>query len=287
MAFTGIQQLVDEAYLGGKHWYSSFRLDPPARVGNSCVRDFSVYPAGVPYGNAYDGTDLTAYALDSSTGINHGGDVSPATKHLHKMSALIVSGQDMQTPLVLCDYLLYYPSVSMEVTDLQTMDNTVTLPRYTTGEGVRAFMVLTTAMLSSHGTSFVMNYTDSNNIANQTVVTCTTYFSYANAIVHSGIDGAATMHGMFMHTPGSIGIRSVQSIQFLGINHGMATLVLCRPIATVFSADTNTPSEWDFMIMKPMLPRIYDGACLNFLSTNSGSWQSNDTIIGEIHTIWN
>jgi len=36
--------------------------------------------------------------------------------------------------MVMCDYLLFYPQVDMDSVDPQAMDNTVTLPRYESGE---------------------------------------------------------------------------------------------------------------------------------------------------------
>lgn len=48
--------------------------------------------------------------------------------------AMSSSATGLPLPLLLCDFLLYYPSVDDSVTDPQILDNTITLPRYTDGK---------------------------------------------------------------------------------------------------------------------------------------------------------
>jgi hypothetical protein len=53
------------------------------------------------------------------------------SQYLRMTTAMSSSGTGLPLPLTLCDFLLYYPSVDDSVLDVQTLDNTVTLPRYT------------------------------------------------------------------------------------------------------------------------------------------------------------
>jgi len=69
------------------------------------------------------------------------------------------SATGLPLPLILCDYLLYYPSVDDSISDTQILDNTVTLPRYTDGKGVQVIAV--TVAGRTGGQSFYFTYTNS------------------------------------------------------------------------------------------------------------------------------
>jgi hypothetical protein len=56
-------------------------------------------------------------------------------------TAMCGSASGLPINLTLCDFLLYYPSVDDSVLDVQTLDNTVTLPRYQDGKGVQVIAV--------------------------------------------------------------------------------------------------------------------------------------------------
>lgn len=60
----------------------------------------------------------------------------------------------------LLDYVAYYPFVDGDSTNKQAMDNAVTLPRYTNGDGVLAMMVAT-APTTGAGV-FTYSYVDSD-----------------------------------------------------------------------------------------------------------------------------
>jgi hypothetical protein len=251
--------------------------------------DLSMAP-GTPKSNFYVGDELTAtvptdWYLKS---IWHGGAVSPYKKYLHKFNFLCTGAAMTPAPFLLCDYLLYYPLIDMDSTSLQQFDNTSTsLPRYTDGVGVKAFLVATQPYVG--GAYFQMTYTNTNNETGRiSKLTITNTSTYISQVVNSGITavGGNNYLSPFIELQaGDIGIKSVQDITFYSANGGLASLVLCRPIATLMTREVTAWCEIDFIKDKPSLPRIYDGAFLSLLSLATAT-VATVPVLGEITTIW-
>lgn len=281
MGFKSISELVGSAYEQGKTWYSSFRKVPPIASTAGSVIDLSSSP-GNPRPNYYVGDALVAKTLTSAYGIWHGGDVLPATKHLHKILLNAFNAGVVPANFWLLDYLLFYPLIDMDSTDDQEFDNTVTLPRYTDGRGVMAFLVATNPYIG--GATFTINYTNHLGQSRTSAPIVSNLFTTIATVVHSGIVAGTT--GAFLKlAPGDF-VRSVESITFLAPNGGLAALVLCKPLANGYLREVGAPAEWDFMTMKPNLPRIYDGAYLNFLCQPNGSVAAQP-IFGSVEVVWN
>lgn len=138
-----IKQVSDivSAIQEGKQQISSFRkVSSQASTAGTWI-DFSI-ASGNPSPNFYSGVELTATVLDGNKGIYHGADTTGGlTKVLTDLQVITTSAGAVPITLQLCDYLLYYPQIDMDSTDTQSTDNTVTLPRYTDGAGVRMFVV--------------------------------------------------------------------------------------------------------------------------------------------------
>jgi hypothetical protein len=283
MSFTGLKELVDEAYLGGKHCCSTFRKIPGTASVQGQVVDFTM-ASGNPRPNYYTGDDLEAKLILPDRGIWTGGNVSPATKYLHKTTFLTTNAGVAPALFTLCDFLLFYPLIDMDSTSEQTLVTNVTLPRYTTGEGVRAFLVATNPYTG--GGTFFIEYTNSNGETGRcSAITTSNTGTFIGTVVHSGPHVGS--RGQFIDlAPGDLGIRKVDKITFTTMNGGLATLVLVKPLASVLVREVNVPCEWDFFLMKSALPIIYDGAVLNFIGSVNGSVASQ-IVQGDLTTIWN
>jgi hypothetical protein len=103
--------------------------------------------------------------------------------------------------------------------------------------------------------------------------------------VSSNTAGANKSDAFIGLQAGDIGIRSVQTITFNQSNGGLAALVLVKPIAVLMTRETTAWAEFDFIMNKPSLPRIYDGAYLNLLAMSSASIAAVP-LIGEMTFIW-
>lgn len=282
MAINKLRDIVEQCYNGGKNWISSFRKVPAIASTATAVIDFSMAP-GNPRANFYTGDALTSTLLNTNYGIWHGGNVSPAIKVLRRISFDQPPATITPIELYALDYLMFYPLIDMDSTDDQTFENTVTLPRYTDGAGVRAFLVATNPYVG--GAQFTMTYINQEGVRKTTRAQTTNTHTYIGTVVHSG--ATAGLSGTFINTPDGDGIRYVESITFYSPNGGLAALVLCKVLTVVTTANVApTQSEWDCLLQKGELPVIKDGAYLNFIGQVNGSAAAVG-LSGTIETIWN
>lgn len=281
--FSSTRELVLASEGGAERVYS-WRKTPAQTTTQGIWTDLSMAP-GNPIPNYYANTPLVAAVLNGAEGIFHGGAVTPATKHLKRFMALSASATGLPLSLILCDYLLYYPFLDQGTTDPQALDNTVTLPRYANGVGVQILPVLVGAQTG--GQTFSVSYTNSDGVAGRTSgsVLCNTATS-TGAIVgtQQAANGAV---GPFIPLQGTdTGVRSVESLTMAGADVGLMALVLVKPIASLMLRGVDAPVEVDFLVDRPSMPRIYDGAYLNLIALPMGNL-SGIALHGLCETIWN
>lgn len=271
IGFPTFTALVDAHITTCSTQITSFSM--PLSAGSSGNRwlDLSIMnTTGSPVANTYSGTALTSATLSSGIYI---GDTLSGGESRYLSDFLICSGGTSAPTMchVLCDYLLYYPGLSLDVATTQTLTNSVSLPRYTSGVGVMAFIVLTVG--GSAAGSCVLNYTNSDGTSGRTSQTVTG--SLTNGIGFL-IAQEATYGWMIPLQSGDIGIKSVESVTFSGSGAAgvKGALVLCRPLATIsVTRQGPTGSNWvggsynyNFAATPATMPRIYDGAYLSFIS---------------------
>lgn len=282
-----VRTLVD-AELDGKTRYSEF-VKNVTQVTTAGLWYDLTGAAGNPRAKQwFDSAPLTAAQIRQSTdgGIFHGSNVSTATKYLRFLRAACASATPLPMPLILCDYLLYYPTIEDGNTDPQTMDNTVTLPRYTDGVGVQ--MMAVTISSRTGGQSFTVSYTNSDGVSGRT-----TPAVVQNAAAAPGtITTAATATNNSPPTPfiplqdGDKGVRQIDSVQMLGADTGFFALVLVRPIAQTIIRGIDAPYDKDMLLFASELERVQDDAYLSLLALPNGSL-SGLAVRGGIRTVWN
>ena len=163
---TGFRSVREyaSAFDEGRSHFCSFRKVPSQASTAFSWVDLSM-AAGNPLPNYYASTPLVAATLDGFRGLFHGDEKSPATKHLVEWG-LVTAGAALVGPYQLLDYLLYYPFVDGDDTDVQAMDNTVTLPRYTDGAGVQMMAVCVAP--TTGGGSFTVTYINQDGVEKTT-----------------------------------------------------------------------------------------------------------------------
>lgn len=272
-----------EAHTDGKTIFTPFRKLPAIATTAGVWFDLSLAP-GTPKPNYYTGAELTATTLSGNNGIYHGQAVAPENKFLAELCVSTVAAALAPSTFWLCDYLLFYPLVDMDNTDVQELDNTVTLPRYATGDGVQAFLVATNPYIG--GASYTINYTNSDGVAGRVsqTATCNTATTIAT-LVSGGSVGASRFAPFIPLQSGDKGIRSVQSVTFGAPNGGLAALVLCKPLANNYVREITAPNEKCYPINSAAPPVIQDGAYLNFLILPNGSF-AGQIVTGHITTAW-
>ena len=282
---------VLDAYDAGRVTRSGFRKAISATTATGVWMDMGMTGGG-PSPNFYASTPLTWATLTQSAdgGLYHGGNVSPASKHL---KSLMIAGSVVSTCLpstwVLCDYLGYWPFI--EQVGSQSLIGSG-LTRYTDGIGVQAMVVNQAA--AAGGATFSLNYTgpQGSGRTSQTMK-CNTSIAAGNIMTTMPVHTATFSSSPFVGLQdGDTGIKSVQSVDWVQEDVGLAALVLVKPIAQIsmepYATGPNTysPSEKDFAIdAVGTLPVIKDNAYLNFIAHPFGTF-ATAVVWGMIETIW-
>jgi len=236
----------------------------------------------------FDASPLTSKQISQSAdgGLFHGSNVTPYRKFLRKFMIMEpTSAGVLPMPIVICDYLLYYPTIGEDTTGEQFLTNSVSLPRYTDGEGV---MVLALSVAArTGGQTFFINYTNSSGVSGRISKTVTQNgLAVTGSVVTSGLAIAGTA-GLFIPLQnGDTGVRSIESVTMNGVDVGLFSLVLVKPLADAMIRGVDAPVEVDFFLDKKEMPIIEDDAYLSFLIMPSGS-VTGVPILGTIKTIFN
>lgn len=279
-----VKEIVD-AYTSGRSHYRTWRKVPTQTTASGIWFDMSMSP-GNPVAQYYVGTQLVATALARLTdgGLDHGPNVSPLVKYLHKFLALTTLSTAAPLPIILCDYLMFYPFVAMDAGQ-QDLTTVIALPRYPTGAGVQMMAVEVFAQ-SAGSTTFFVTYTNQDGTAGRTSATVKCNTQVATGTIITSAPTTLGCAGPFIPLQyGDTGVRSIQSITFLSGDTGVIALVLVKPLASHSLFDTTAPVEADWLIDRNILPVIKDDAYLNFICHPVGTLAAG-VFLGELHTFW-
>lgn len=288
MSFANVRDLAD-AEVAGRGKYLSYRKVPAVVTGAGTWYDYSMAP-GNPAPQYYAAAPLAAQVLARSAdgGIQHGGNVSPASKYLRRWTAMAVAAAGVPQRLYLLDYLMFYPFVDMGTSDAQALDNTQVLTRYTDGEGVQIMAVLV-APHGLAGDTFFCTYTNQDGTAGRVTPlhTMSTAISVNGTILTTQRTGAGRFGPFMALQDTDTGVRSIESVQCTaGTDVGLFTLVLVKPLAEMTVREITAPSEIDpYLMAGGKVPRIVDDAYLNFISCPNGSL-TGVPLFGDMSFAW-
>lgn len=269
MAISNLRELRDAEK---KSSWKTFHSKVPSQVTTAGVWfDLNMSP-GNPKPFYYASSPGEAAILSSSLGgIFHGGLVTPYKKYLTRFLTKAISATGLPINFILLDYLMYYPFIDMSDTSLQELTNNVSLPRSTTGEGVKIMAVLAAA--GAGGQTFQITYTNSAGVSGrQTVVTIMNTATAIGSIISSQTANASASGAFLPLQSGDSGVRSIESVQMIsGSDVGLFNLVLVKPITNTCVLEITAPVEKDLYAEKGFVPEIEDGAYLNFICMPQGS----------------
>lgn len=282
---SSVKNVID-AELCGKTRRYSWRKTPSQVTTAGIWFDLSMSPGNPGPKYWFDAPPGIAKQISQSAdgGIFHGANTTPDQQYLRKITSLTTTVTGLPMTMLLCDYLLYYPSCDDSTTDPQILDNTVTLPRYTDGAGVQVIAVSVAGRTG--GQSFNFSYTNQSGVSGRTSQTVIqNAFSAIGTIVTSATAtnrGVAPFIGL---QEGDTGVRSIDSVTMLGGDVGLFTLILVKPLAQTAIKEITAPYEKDFLIGQSQLPAIMDDAYLNFLCLPQGTLAAT-ALIGDLQVIW-
>jgi hypothetical protein len=224
-------------------------------------------------------------------GIPHGGDVSPANKHLLNASAFSAAVTTAPNVMMFYDMLATYTITTVTTTGAQNFTGQAAWPRYADGKGVRAFLVPSVVM--GAGTPTVqVGYTNPASVSGRLTPAAPSLpvmnaTSPVGAIPYSGT--GVGKYGPFLPLQsGDSGILSVQSINLSAtMTSGVMNLVICKPLFFMPITTVGVASERDFVNMLPSMPRIFDGAVIHAAMYAGAITPINSAFYGHIDTAWN
>jgi hypothetical protein len=192
-------------------------------------------------------------------------------------------------PMILMDYLFYYPFIDTSTTDEQFLDNTASLTRYTSGQGVSVMAVQMAGLLGSGNPTFRFTYTNQNGeLKTSPRQTCGTALFVGNLATanSSQASGSASNYPFLILCPEDTGIRSVQSVTFDSPDIGLLAFVLVKPIEQIILREVGSTGERTPVIDFFDLPVIADNAYLSILLNSASTNANSASYIGTIQTVW-
>jgi len=295
--FSSQDDMINQISVNGKFYRSDWQKSTFATTTQTAGMWYSIFRGG---GNpAADtilgtGTNLAFQALTdataNATGIPHGGNVGGGTgfKHLLSAAAQTAATQTAPCVLMLVDLLGFYPITSVTTTGAQTLNNTVTLPRYTDGAGVQAFITPSTVMGAGTPT-ITLTYTNSAGTGSRATPATLPIGNTAapvTQIVYSGT-GNGKFGPFIPLAAGDAGIRSVQSISLSATyTSGVLNLVLCKPLLTLPITTVGVTAERDLVNQFMSMPKVYDGACLAWLMLAGNATPVASPLSGHLEFGW-
>jgi len=292
VAIRSYKDLVD-AEENGQTFFGSFRKNLNAVTGVNSWFDVTLSP-GNPLPFYYASTPLIGAPMGQA--VNGGMPHNPPVENLGYKTYLktlnITQGgvTSISTgPMILMDYLFYYPFIDTGTTDEQFLDNTASLTRYTSGQGVSVMAVQMAGLLGSGNPTFQFTYINQNGeLKTSPRQTCGTAILVGNlATANAGsFSGTASNYPFLILCPEDTGIRSVQSVTFDSPDIGLLAFVLVKPIEQIALREVSSTAERTPVIDFFDLPVIADNAYLSILMNSGLSNISNGSYIGTIQTVW-
>lgn len=289
---------IHDADAAGRVWVSQFRkaVASAATTANAGV-DYS-YFAGSPAANFYASAPLVSAHVEASRGI-YVPSVAPARQFLNNIKVMsaassATSATNGRQLLMLCDYLMYYPFVDTDaVGEEQMMEQTVTLPRYSSGQ-----VIAVAQSASSAIGEFTINYTNQDGVAGRVSQINRTFIVAGGGMVVNALLTGASYNSFVNLQAGDTGVRSIESVTMTGAGGGLMALVIVKPLMLMFfnqeSRVTTTGNiesygacdEFQSLIHKAGMPEIKDGAVLNFFASGFAGSLASSTLVGTLETVW-
>lgn len=298
MGFRTVRAWADTE-ANGRSWLSFFRKVPAstATVAGQWF-DYST-ASGVPVPNYYASSPLIAARLDPLNGIYVPEQTDARfLRRTVTMSAAsgVTTTTNQNQPLMLLDYLLYYPFVDLDAAgEEQVMDNAVGLNRYTNGVGVQMMLVAQAPTVGS-GT-YVVKYIGADDVEYTTETIYCPAAQPSGALVAS-VGAVAGVQPFVPLNPNVRGVKRVVSVTVGVANGGLAAIVLVKPFQISYVREesrrpTSSPTESygdatevEQVRMLPGSGEVKAGAFLGWIGLGVAGSLASAPLVGTIETIW-
>jgi hypothetical protein len=176
-------------------------------------------------------------------------------------------------------------------TNAGTPANTLTCrwPRYSDGAGVDVLTYNIVNAATSGSATLKLIYTNAAGTGSKetpATLPASTTVTPLLGITYSGT--AAGKYGPFLpRAAGDTGVQSMQSLTTVGnLSSGAWGVLAVRPLLTLPITTIGVASERDLVNQLPSMPRVYDGACLQWLVYTQAAIPNNTAYYGHIDFGW-
>ena len=291
MGFRSQDDLINQITVNGKMDSIVYQKTTPA-AGLAGHWQHALNGVGTIPAATFSGAEATFVATDntwSEGAIPIGDQTSPATKHILNMGASVVAAAGAPWFVLPIDLVGYAKLTTTNVSTTGAKTITMTpisntaanVDRYANGEGLRAF-VASYATMGANAPTMVMTYTNSAGTTGKTTTSgiVSTAAAPSGIILNSG--NAANKVGPFLNlAAGDTGIKDIESLTWGGTAHasGSVFIGLCKPLCMPIPVPaTGLYTMVDFVNTLPSLPRLRNGACIQFLVFATGATTSGGTL---------
>jgi hypothetical protein len=235
-------------------------------------------------------TSQTITGTGTPNGLYTGGNVSPSIKNVLNVSAYSASVTAAPAVMMLVDQVAMFTVSSVTTTGVQSFTGTQTLPRYATGAGLQAFIVPSVVMGVGQPT-IQLGYTNAAGVSGR-LTPASPSLPIANgtapvgSIIYSGT--GTGKYGPFVPlAAGDTGIRTLDSINLsTTMTSGSLVVILCKVLFTLPITAVGVASERDLVNQLPSMPRIFDGANLQWLMYAGNTTPVNSAYFGSLDVAW-
>lgn len=284
MGFSNVAD-VTTAIDNGQYWTQTYqKTSPLTATGQYTDLSFSL---GTPSYNNYTATPLAFTPVVNTNNRYIYTGPTPAAGQEKFLHSWFMRNAKTTAGAIATYYLLdvvgFYTAIDNDSTDLQEMDNTQTLPRYTSGEGLRICAVMTLG--ASAANTVTIEYTNEND----QIKTLTSYIIQgATAAIVSTAENRVSnnAYSLFFSLSGSDkGVKNIRNVTFAGSAGGFMALLLVKPLA-VINGSVGAPTEKHFIVQHGIsMPKIENGAGLTIFSYDAVQGISAPTT-GLLNFVW-
>ena len=249
----------------------------------------------------FSGAEATFVATDntwSEGAIPIGDQADPITKHIMSMGVSMVAAAGAPWFVLPIDLVGYAKLTTTNVSTAGAKTITMTpigstaanVDRYPEGEGLRMF-VASYAAMGANAPTMQATYTNSAGTAGKTTQAgiVSTASATSGILLNSG--NAANKVGPFLNlAAGDTGVKDIQTLTWGGTAHasGSVFIGLCKPLCMPIPVPaTGLFNLVDFVNTLPSMPRLRNGANVQFLVFATGATTSGATLYTTFDYGWN
>lgn len=299
MGFSSQDELISSITTDGQIDQIVYQKTTPA-AGIAGHWQHAINGVGTIPAATFSGAEATFVATDngwSEGAIPIGDQTSPITKHIMSMGVSMVAAAGAPWFVLPIDLVGYAKLTTTNVSTTGTKTITMTpisntgayVDRYPNGEGLRMF-VASYAAMGANAPTMQVTYTNSAGTTGRTTTAgiVSTASATSGVLLNSG--NAANKVGPFLNlAAGDTGVKDIESLTWGGTAHasGSVFVGLCKPLCMPIPVPaTGLYNMVDFVNTLPSLPRLRNGANVQFLIFATGATTAAATLYANFDYGW-